>query len=260
MGLHVPNSRLLTWTAASDISGPVGMISQSGGNAQDFVNSAADRFGLHFSKVISYGNALTMDSTDYLAYLAQDEETRIIAMYLEGVRDGRKLLRMVTEINRTKPIVMIKGGLSESGARTVASHTGSLGRRRKDLARIFQTDRRRAGRLPRRDGRGRHGPASSAACSRPWRRHFGHRRRRGRGGGRQLRQGRPGHAGVCRRTLMARLREFIPPAGNMIRNPIDAHIVLMNLESARADLAIARGPILSEHVCHFPAPGLDLRP
>ncbi len=229
MGLHVPKSRLLTWTAASDISGPVGMISQSGGNAQDFVNSAADRFGLHFSKVVSYGNALTMDSTDYLAYLAQDEETRIIAMYLEGVRDGRKLLRMVTEINRTKPIVMIKGGLSESGARTVASHTGSLAGGEKIWRAFFkQTGAVQVGSLeemaevmaalhflPPVRGRGVAilgtgggvGVAAADSCAKV---------------GLEM----PGLSAE----LMARLREFIPPAGNMIRNPIDAHILLMNLK------------------------------
>ena len=229
MGLHVPKSRLLTWTAASDISGPVGMISQSGGNAQDFVNAAADRFGLHFSKVISYGNALTMDSTDYLAYLAQDEETRIIAMYLEGVRDGRKLLRMVKEVNRTKPIVMIKGGLSESGARTVASHTGSLAGGEKIWRAFFkQTGAVQVGsleemaevitalhHLPPIQGRGVAilgtgggvGVAAADSCA-------------------KVGLDMPGLSA----DLMARLREFIPPAGNMIRNPIDAHIILMNLK------------------------------
>jgi acyl-CoA synthetase (NDP forming) len=229
MGLHVPRARLLTWTAASDIGGPVGMISQSGGNAQDFVNAAASRFGLHFSKVISYGNALTMDSTDYLAYLAQDEETRIIAMYLEGVQDGRKLLRMVQEINRTKPIVMIKGGLSESGARTVASHTGSLAGGEKIWRAFFkQTGAVQVGsleemaevimalhHLPPIQGRGVAilgtgggvGVAAADSCAK---------------------------AGLSLPALpaqiMERLREYIPPAGNMICNPIDAHRLLMNLE------------------------------
>ncbi len=229
MGLHVPKSRLLTWTCASQISGPVGMISQSGGNAQDFVNFAADRFGLHFSKVVSYGNALTMDSTDYLAYLAADDETRIIAMYLEGVGNGRKLLRMVTEINRNKPIVMIKGGLSESGARTVASHTGSMAGGEKIWRAFFkQSGAVQVGSLeemaeviaalhylPPVRGRGVAilgtgggvGVAAADSCARA---------------GLEM----PG----LPEPVMARLREFIPPAGNMIRNPIDAHLILMNLE------------------------------
>jgi acyl-CoA synthetase (NDP forming) len=229
MGLHVPAARLLTWTAASPISGPVAMVSQSGGNAQDFVNLANTRYQLYFSKVISYGNALTLDSTDYLAYLAQDAQTRIIAMYLEGVKDGRKLLRQITEINRVKPVVMIKGGLTESGARTVASHTGSMAGGEK----IWKAFFRQTGavpaetleemadvvsalhRLPPCQGRGVAilgtgggiGVAAADSCAK---------------------------AGLEMPALsteaMRKLRAYIPPAGNMIRNPVDAHIVLMKLE------------------------------
>ncbi|MDY6845009.1 MAG: CoA-binding protein [Thermodesulfobacteriota bacterium] len=125
MGLYVPAARLVTWKPASPISGPVAFISQSGGHAGDYTNYAC-QFGIHFSKVISYGNALTLDCTDFLEYLADDTETSIISMYLEGVKDGGKLTRLVREINHTKPIIMLKGGLTESGARAVASHTGSL--------------------------------------------------------------------------------------------------------------------------------------
>src|SRR5690606_40390713 len=100
--------------------------SQSGGNAQDFSNYLTDQYKIYFSKSISYGNALTVDSTDLLDYLAHDEETRIITMYLEGVKDGRLLLDLVTRINRKKPVIIYKSGLTESGARAVACHTGSL--------------------------------------------------------------------------------------------------------------------------------------
>lgn len=229
MGLHVPASRLLTWTAASPISGPLAMVSQSGGNAQDFVNLATTRHRLYFSKVISYGNALTLDSTDYLSYLAQDEQTRIITMYLEGVKDGRKLLQLVTDINRTKPVVMLKGGLTESGARTVASHTGSMAGGEK----IWKAFFRQTGavpaetleemadvvsalhRLPPCKGRGVTilgtgggiGVAAADSCAKA---------------GLEMPALQP--------AAMEKLRTYIPPAGNMIRNPIDAHIVLMKLE------------------------------
>ena len=125
MGLYVPKVRLVTWTPAPADSGPVAFVTQSGGHAGDFANYAS-QFGIRFSKAISYGNALTLDSTDFLEYLADDAETGIITMYLEGVKDGGKLLRLVKEINRTKPMIILKGGLTESGARAVASHTGSL--------------------------------------------------------------------------------------------------------------------------------------
>ncbi len=126
MGLYVPASRILTWSEAPAESGPVSMISQSGGNAQDFTNYASARFGIYFNKVISYGNALTLDSTDFLEYLGNDEGSRIITMYLEGIKNGRRLLQLLTRINRRKPVIILKGGLTESGARAVSSHTGSM--------------------------------------------------------------------------------------------------------------------------------------
>lgn len=229
MGIHVPSERLLTWVAAPEKSGPVAFISQSGGNSQDFSNYAANYFGVHFSKVISYGNAAVLDSTDLLSYLGQDDETRIIAMYIEGVKDGRKLLRLVTEINRHKPIVIMKGGLSESGARTVASHTGSLAGGEKIWRAFFKQSNAicvdslaemaevvlALNHLPKVRGRGVAilgtgggiGVAAADSCAK---------------------------AGVnlpaLPPELLQRLREFIPPAGNMIRNPIDAHILLVRLD------------------------------
>jgi acyl-CoA synthetase (NDP forming) len=82
--------------------------------------------GIGFSKIISYGNALMMDCTDFLEYLSQDAETGIICMYLEGVKDGRKLTRLVKDIVPGKPVIVWKGGLTSSGARATATHTGSL--------------------------------------------------------------------------------------------------------------------------------------
>ena len=229
MGLHVPESRLLTWTAASEKSGPVAFVSQSGGHAQDFTNYANRKFGLHFSKVISYGNALTLDSTDFLEYLARDDKTRIIAMYLEGVKDGRKLLEQVTAINRVKPIVILKGGLTESGARTVASHTGSLAGGEK----IWRAFFRQTGAVPVDSLEEMAEVIAALHCLPP-----------ARGQGVAV-LGTGGGIGVaaadsCAKAgldlpalppeLMQRLRRFIPPAGNMIRNPIDAHIILLELD------------------------------
>ena len=126
MGFYVPASRMLTWTDASAESGPVSMVSQSGGNAQDFTHYISRTYGIHFSKCISFGNALTLDSTDFIDCLAHDEETKIITMYLEGVKDGPRLLRQIREISLKKPVILYKSGLTESGARAVSSHTGSM--------------------------------------------------------------------------------------------------------------------------------------
>jgi acyl-CoA synthetase (NDP forming) len=126
MGIHVPAYRNTTWIIFDPQPGSVAMLAQSGGHAGQFVFDAP-RHGIYLSKVISYGNAAVLDSTDLLEYLATDTDTEIICMYIEGVKDGKKLTTIVKEINKTKPVIIWKGGSTESGARTAASHTGSLG-------------------------------------------------------------------------------------------------------------------------------------
>jgi acyl-CoA synthetase (NDP forming) len=125
MGIYSPRGKISPWGPLPTEVGPVAMITQSGALGSEFVRLAPD-YGLRMSKVISYGNGYVMDCTDYLEYFENDPDTRFIAMYLEGVQDGRKLLRMVQRINPKKPIVILKGGLTSAGAKAAASHTGSL--------------------------------------------------------------------------------------------------------------------------------------
>ncbi len=125
MGLYVPEAGIGNWADLPKESGPVCFMSQSGGHANWFAHYSPN-YGINVSKCISFGNAYILDSTDFLEYIAVDPETKIICMYLEGIKDGGKLLRQVKEINRVKPVILWKGGLTESGARAVASHTGSL--------------------------------------------------------------------------------------------------------------------------------------
>jgi acyl-CoA synthetase (NDP forming) len=229
MGLYVPESRIVTWTGASEKTGPVAFVSQSGGNAGDFTSYAASRFGIYFSKVFSYGNALTLDSTDFLEYLSRDDQTRIIAMYLEGVKNGRRLFQQITEINRKKPVIIMKGGLTDSGARAVASHTGSLAGGDK----IWKAFFRQSGSVQV-DSLEEMTDVTLAFLN------LGESR-----GKRVAVIGTGGGVGVaaadsCAKVgldlpalpiaLMNKLREFIPPAGNMIRNPIDAHLVFLQLD------------------------------
>jgi acyl-CoA synthetase (NDP forming) len=107
------------------VQGPVAFVSQSGGHTQTFLMNAYD-YDIGFSKAISYGNALTLSAEDFLEYLAMDSETQIICMYIEGVKDGKRLFEKVRETNTEKPIIILKGGNTESGSRAVASHTGSM--------------------------------------------------------------------------------------------------------------------------------------
>lgn len=106
-------------------SGPVGFIAQSGTQAIGF-GLLGYHNGVKASKVVSYGNGVIIDSTDYLEYFAADEETKIIGMYVEGVKDGRRFLEVLREVAQRKPVVIWKGGQTSGGGRAIASHTGSL--------------------------------------------------------------------------------------------------------------------------------------
>jgi len=125
LGYHVPSARMKMYREAVLTPGPVAFVSQSGGHCQMYTRQGASQ-GISFSKVISYGNALTMDSTDYLEYLDTDPQTGIICMYIEDVRDGKKFKELVTQLNPRKPVVIWKGGLTPWGARAAATHTGSM--------------------------------------------------------------------------------------------------------------------------------------
>ena len=125
MGLYVPASKLAAWGVKPAGSGSVAFLSQSGGHGE-ILTAYAQGLGVYFSKLISFGNAVGLQVADYLEYLAQDPETEIITMYLEGLKDGNKLTPMIKEINRHKPIIIYKGGLTETGSRAIVSHTGSM--------------------------------------------------------------------------------------------------------------------------------------
>ena len=125
MGIYCPESRLSFGADFPKESGPVGVISQSGGNAIAIVKQAMCR-GVRFSKVISYGNACDVSESDLLEYLAADPNTKIIALYIEGVKDGKRFLRALEQAAREKVVVLLKGGVTEGGARGAAGHTGSL--------------------------------------------------------------------------------------------------------------------------------------
>jgi len=109
----------------SGISGPVGLISQSGGHAMTFSRLAYLQ-GILINKSVSYGNGIVLNECDYLEYFGQDPEVKAIGMYLEGVRDGRRFVKVLRRVCRQKPVVILKGGRSADGGRAVSSHTGSL--------------------------------------------------------------------------------------------------------------------------------------
>lgn len=106
--------------------GDVAFLSQSGTMGISFLETA-DSFGL--SKMVSYGNRSDVDEADMIWYLADDPQTKVITLYVEGFGDGRKFIETAKRVmvEKHKPVVIWKSGRSEAGAKQAASHTGSLG-------------------------------------------------------------------------------------------------------------------------------------
>lgn len=105
--------------------GEVAFISQSGAIGGAALSWAEEQ-GLGFSKFVSYGNRADLDEIEILPYLAHDEETKVGALYIESVADGRAFMNAVREFSQFKPLVVIKSGRSRAGKRATFSHTGSM--------------------------------------------------------------------------------------------------------------------------------------
>jgi len=105
--------------------GNVALISQSGNSSQSVLNHGLE-MGLGFSKFISSGNEADLRFEDYLEYLAHDDTTDIILGYVEGLREGRRFLELAKRITRKKPVIIMKAGRSDVGAKAARSHSAAL--------------------------------------------------------------------------------------------------------------------------------------
>ncbi|MEM4856239.1 MAG: CoA-binding protein, partial [Sulfolobales archaeon] len=107
------------------VPGGIAFITQSGALGIALMGmTIVERIGV--SSIVSVGNKADIDDADLLEYLAEDPNTKVILIYLEGVNDGRRFVKVASEVVTKKPIVVIKAGRTEVGAKAVASHTGSL--------------------------------------------------------------------------------------------------------------------------------------
>jgi acyl-CoA synthetase (NDP forming) len=125
MGTHSPRGRLTFVENADTDLGPIGVLSQSGGLSIDILRRGQIR-GLKFSGLVTLGNSADLDACDLLEYFLADPQTRVIGLYLEDVRDGRRLLDLLQAATGTKPVVLLKGGRTRQGQRATASHTGAM--------------------------------------------------------------------------------------------------------------------------------------
>ena len=128
MGIYRPAAGLAFNTHSPKEAGNISVISQSGGNGSDLGRMASVR-GLRMNKMISYGNAADINETELLDFLGRDSGTRAIGAFIEGVKDMPNFARTLSAVSRSKPVVIVKGGTTEAGARAAAAHTGAVASR-----------------------------------------------------------------------------------------------------------------------------------
>lgn len=222
MGIHSPVGGVSWLEDADRTPGRIAMLSQSGANASEVVMRAESR-GLCFSHVASYGNALDLNEADLIDYFADDPGTDIVLAYLEGIKEGRRFAPLARRLAARKPFAVLKGGGTEPGTRAVMGHTGSLAGAADVWAGVVRQTRLidvatpdalldlavTAQRLA-----GVRGPRVALV---------------GRGGGNAvLAADAVARAGLelppLSEATRERLAEYLPPAGNSLRNPVDSDI------------------------------------
>src|SRR5215469_8240176 len=143
VGVMVPRIGLdATFSHVAAAPGDIAFVSQSGAMITAMLDWAVPR-GIGFSHVVSLGDMADVDFGDMLDYFAADQQTRAILLYVEGVTYGRKFMSAARAASRLKPVLVLKAGRSNAGARAAASHTGVLA----GADAVFDAVFRRAGML-----------------------------------------------------------------------------------------------------------------
>ena len=123
--VYTPAKLNATFGPTDVLPGPLALISQSGALGIALMGwTILEKIGL--SAVVSVGNKADIDDADLLEFFKDDDNTKAILIYMEGVKDGRRFMEVAKEVSKKKPIIVIKAGRSERGAKAAASHTGSL--------------------------------------------------------------------------------------------------------------------------------------
>lgn len=114
-----------SFAPATPRKGEIAFVSQSGALIDSVIDrSLVENYG--FSALVSYGNEADLELPDFLEWLAKDEETNVIAIYLEAIKDGRSFIKVVKKVLKKKPIVVLKAGKTRMGAKAVTTHTAAL--------------------------------------------------------------------------------------------------------------------------------------
>lgn len=125
LGIYTPRGRVTFAEIGPAETGSVGIVSQSGGLGTDIIRRGLTR-GLKFSGLITVGNCADIGPNDLLEFYLADPQTKVIGMYLETAKDGRRLFEILRAARAAKPVVILKGGRTRQGLAAAVSHTGSL--------------------------------------------------------------------------------------------------------------------------------------
>ena len=123
--MNISNGLNTTFINGVPDEGGIGFLSQSGAICGGVIEMIRGK-KMGFSQFFSLGNEADVTETDIIEYLGSDPATRVIAAYVEQIKDGRRFLDVARRVSQVKPIVIIKAGRTSAGARAVSSHTGSL--------------------------------------------------------------------------------------------------------------------------------------
>jgi len=126
LGLMNPKAGLnASFASGQAKAGNIAFFSQSGALTVAILDWAQGQ-NIGFSKFVSLGNKAVLDESDMLEYLAEDDDTKVILGYVEGVEDGRMFMRVARNMTKKKPVLLIKSGTTAAGAKAASSHTGAM--------------------------------------------------------------------------------------------------------------------------------------
>ena len=130
VGVYCPKTGVDTLFLPAEKSGKpphgsISIISQSGALGTVFLDWA-EMYSIGIAKFVSYGNRADVDESELLLYLRDDPDTKVIAAYLESIADGKRFVEALKETTPVKPVVVIKAGRTEAGAKAASSHTGAI--------------------------------------------------------------------------------------------------------------------------------------
>ncbi|MCS7203168.1 MAG: acetate--CoA ligase family protein [Thermodesulfovibrio sp.] len=135
--MNTKNGMNASFAATMPPEGKVAFFSQSGALGVAVIDWAIENnFG--FSKFVSFGNKADLNETDFLEYFANDPDTDVILGYIEDVVDGKRFIEVAQKVTKIKPVIMIKSGATEAGARAASSHTGALAGSDKAFSEAFR--------------------------------------------------------------------------------------------------------------------------